>query len=150
MTRYWHWGTKAALIYGLFATGTLTMVGIAINQRTDLVTPDYYARALRQDERMAATANAQALGAGFSAELDGDGTLHVHWPHAPEAGTITLYRPANADLDRSVDITSPAQGNSHHQRVPLAGMSSGVWRVQVAWTAGGGQPYYAEREVIIR
>jgi hypothetical protein len=148
MTRHWHWGTKIALTYTLFATGTLTMVGIAVSQRTDLVTPDYYARALKQDERMAALANTAALGAAF-AITQTDDVVRVQWPHQPESGSLVLYRPSNADADRTLPLAATVVAAGAEQQVPLTGLMPGSWRAQVTWTWQG-RPYYAERDLIVR
>jgi nitrogen fixation protein FixH len=149
MTRHWHWGTKIALTYGLFATGTLTMVGIAVSQRTDLVAPDYYARALRQDERAAALANTAALGTAFAITADDDGQLVVRWPHQPDAGAVVLYRPSNADADRTLALAATAVGTGAEQHVPLGNLQHGLWRIQVTWVWQG-RPYYAEEDVVVR
>jgi hypothetical protein len=149
MTRHWHWGTKIALVYTLFATGTLTMVGIAVSQRTDLVAPDYYARALKQDERMAALNNVAALGASFSASQTDDGELVVHWPHVPEGGSIVLYRASNADADQTVALAPAQAPDGSIQRVSLQGLQTGAWRAQFTWSWQG-RPHYTERELVIR
>lgn len=149
MSRYWHWGTKIALVYILFVCGTITMVAIAVTQRTDLVAPDYYQRALRQDDRMAAEQNAAALGASLVVDSSAPDRLIVHWPHTPEAGTITLYRASNAAADRNVPVaTSPTDGGAE-QTVALSDMERGTWKAQITWTAAG-RPYYVEREFTIK
>ena len=60
MKLHWHWGTRIALVYVLFASGTITMVAIAMRQPVDLVSPDYYERSLAVDARAVALANAAA------------------------------------------------------------------------------------------
>jgi hypothetical protein len=149
MTRHWHWGTKIALTYGLFATGTLTMVGIAVSQRTDLVAPDYYARALKQDERAAALANTEALGTGFTITSANDEHLVVKWPHQPDAGVVVLYRPSDADADRTLTLAATAVGAGAEQQVQLGDLLRGLWRIQVTWVWQG-RPYYAEQDVVVR
>ncbi len=149
MTRHWHWGTKIALTYIVFATGTLTMVGIAVSQRTDLVTPDYYARALKQDERMAAQANTAALGRAFEIASSDNDRLVVRWPHQPDAGSLVLYRPSNADADRTVVLAATATGTGAEQEIRMGDLSRGLWRVQVTWSWQG-RPYYAEQDVVLR
>jgi len=140
MTLHWNWGTKVALVYGLFATGTLAMVAIAVSHRVDLVSPDYYAQALATDSRMAARENARHL-TGFSISEDADG-LVITWPHTPDGGgTVTLYRASDAAADR---VTPVAPARDGRQVVGLSGLPSGAWRLQVSWQYGG-SPYYIER-----
>lgn len=149
MKRYWHWGTKIALVYGLFVTGTMTMVAIAVGQRTDLVTPDYYARSLRQDEQMLAERNTAALGASFTATQLAADQLRIEWPHRPESGTVTLYRASNAGADRTFPIAAIASGPGAVQDISLAALERGAWKAQITWTAQG-RAYYAEREVTLQ
>lgn len=149
MTRHWHWGTRIALVYGLFATGTLSMVAIAVNQRTDLVAPDYYARALQQDERATALANTRALGQTFSIADTNTGRLSIHWPHVPDDGALVLYRPSNAGADRALALAATAVDTGAEQHVPLGDLRPGLWRVQVSWTWQD-RPYYAEQDVVVR
>ena len=57
-----NWGTGIAGVYIAFALATTGFVSFAMGRPVDLVQPDYYAQALRQDERMEAIANADRLG----------------------------------------------------------------------------------------
>jgi nitrogen fixation protein FixH len=145
-----HWGTGIAVVYALFAAATLGFAAFAMGQEVDLVSPDYYQRALRHDARMAASANALALGDALRVHADEDGRgVGVTWMDArpePGEGTITLYRASNAGSDRTVAIDPDAGGR---QRISLADLTPGVWKVQIHWRAGG-REYYAERRVFAR
>ena len=144
MTLHWNWGTKVALVYGLFATGTMGMVAIAVSQRVDLVSPDYYEQALATDTRMAARDNAQRL-TGFSIE-ESTGTLTVTWPHVPDAGgAITLYRASDARADRVTPVTPTTD---RRQEVSLEGLTPGAWRLQVSWRYED-RPFYVERMLMV-
>jgi nitrogen fixation protein FixH len=139
-----HWGLAIALVYGTFAAATIAFVVFALRQPVDLVSPDYYARSLQQDDRTAAERRAAALAAGIACRID-SGTLTVTVP--PEAsrqaaGTLTLYRPSDGRADRVVPLALDATGI---QRVPLAGVARGRWQLQLAWTAGGLRYYHEQR-----
>jgi len=149
MTLHWNWGTKIALTYGLFATGTLTMVAIAVSQRTDLVAPDYYERAVKHDERTTALANTAALDDTFTMVSRDDQRLVVRWPHLPDGGAVVLYRPSNADADRTLTLAATTVGTGAEQVIPLADLPRGLWRIQVTWMSQG-RAYYAEKDVIIQ
>ena len=49
-----NWGTGIAAVYTVFALATTGFVTFAMSQRVDLVSSDYYAQSLRQDQRIAA------------------------------------------------------------------------------------------------
>ena len=149
MTLHWHWGTKITLVYVLFASGTITMVVIAMRQPVDLVSPDYYERSLAVDARSNALANAAALRGRFSvAEVDDRRAIEIRWPAemTGAAGTIGLYRPSNAAHDRAIAIAPDAAGR---QTIALTGLQPGLWRVNIDWTFEGRQ-FAATTEVHVR
>jgi len=142
MRRRLNWGTSIALVYGLFAVSTLGFVAFAMSQPVDLVSPDYYERALHEDDRIAALANARALGEGFRVTPDiAARSLRIDLPAAtrPVNGTVTLYRPSDAAEDREQAL-APRDGV---QVVSLEGLRSGRWIAKLEWTANGA-PYYYE------
>ncbi len=144
-----HWGTAIAMVYGAFAISTVGFVVFAAQYPVELVRDDYYAGALRHDERRAAVENATALGAPVvSAGEDGRSVI-VALPEeqaADAAGTVRLYRPADSAADRLVGLTPDASGR---QALRLDDLGSGRWIVQVAWTSGG-RSYYQELPVMLR
>ena len=87
MTLRFHWGMGIALGYVAFAAATLGFVVFAMEQPVELVSGDYYQRALKHDDRMAAEANASLLGDTFSAVDASDGRIvTLNWAeHAPPA-----------------------------------------------------------------
>jgi nitrogen fixation protein FixH len=144
-----NWGTGIALVYVAFAAGTLAFVVFAMTQTVDLVSPDYYAQSLRQNERMEAVRNAQALGA-LPAIVQTDGRRVLLTLGAGQAesarGTVTLYRASDARADRVLPLALDAAGR---QEIPLEGMPAGHWTLKLDWTAGG-RSYYVEQAVLAR
>lgn len=138
-----NWGTGIAIFYGLFAAATVGFAVFAMDQKVDLVSDDYYQRALDHDRRMEAATNAAALGTAFQMGAgDGGRALTLSWSAArPDGGTVTLYRPSDASADRSFRISPDAAG---HQRLSLAGLPAGHWVVQVQWQSGG-REYFIEQ-----
>ena len=134
-----NWGTGIAAVYALFAVSTLGFVGFAMSRPVDLVSPDYYQRSLRQDQRMAAIDNARRLGPAVSVTVEpATRRLTVTLPGAAPSGTLILYRPSNASSDRRLPLAL-----SHgRQSVETAGMAAGHWVVQLDWTADGRSFYY--------
>lgn len=141
-----NWGTAIAAVYTTFAVATAGFVTFAMGRSVDLVRPDYYAQSLRQNDRMSATANADALHAVVDVAADGD-SIAVLLPDQPlqAAGTITLYRPSNATADRTIPLSLDAGGR---QRISTAGAARGSWIVQLAWTAHG-REFYLERPITL-
>lgn len=151
MTLRLHWGTGIAAVYTIFACGTIGFVTFAMRQHVDLVSDDYYARAIDHDERARAAARVAALGDAFRILVADDGrSLRVTWPAAaisPDVnGRLTCYRPSNATADRSTPVEPDATGQ---QRVAFDDLAPGRWRLQAEWQAGG-RTYYAERDFVVR
>lgn len=144
-----HWGTAIAMVYGTFAIGTIGFVVFAAHHPAQLVRDDYYAGALRHDEWRAAVEHAAALEAPVVTRGQDGGTVVVALPRehvSDAAGTVRLYRPADAGADRDVALAPDASGR---QQVPLEGLARGRWIVQVAWTSAG-RAYYRELPVMVR
>lgn len=144
----WNWGHGMAAVYAVFAIATSGVVAFSMRERVDLVSSDYYERAVALDSRRQAEARAAALGGAFAMSTDaGNQRVVVTWPRdVPiESGTLTLYRPSDATRDRA---TAVAPDGEARQIVSLAGLVPGRWMLQVDWRARG-QSYYAEREIIV-
>jgi hypothetical protein len=149
MTMRINWGVGIAATYILFAAATGGFVAFAMSRPVSLVSPDYYADSMREDQHLAATQNAQALGAALGIHSDGRDRIHVSLPptHATAAsGTVTLYRASDAAADRTVPLHPDLNGA---QEVDVRGLPRGSWLVQLRWKVDG-QDYYFERPVILR
>lgn len=150
MTIRMNWGTGIAIAYVAFAAATMGFVVFAMGTPADLVSQDYYARSLRQEQRIQATRSAAALHDRAGCQLNaGGGTLVVRVPAEDAAtarGTVTLYRPSNGAADRAVPLAPGADGV---QQVPLGGLAAGRWVAQMEWTARG-QLYYLEQPITVR
>jgi hypothetical protein len=142
------WGVGVVLVYSAFAIGTLGFVVFAAEQKVDLVSSDYYERALTQDRRTAAIERAASLGDAVAVDVSADSrTVSIKWPQAQQVqGSITLYRASNSSADRVMQAQSNAQGR---QDIDVSSAARGRWQVQLAWQEGG-QEYYVERIVELR
>ena len=143
-----NWGTGVAAVYTVFALGTTGFVTFAMSQRVDLVSSDYYAQSLRQDQRIAAEQNARSLEPPPSVVLTGSGQAMLSLPleqAGRAAGTITWYRPADPRADRTTALAIDRAGR---QQLPLSGLMAGQWIVQVRWAAHG-RDYYYEQAVLL-
>jgi len=136
-----------ALTYAAFALSTSGVVAFAMGRRVDLVSADYYAQSLQIDARMEATRNGFTLGDTFRVEKAGD-TLAVVYPVADATaavGRIRFYRTSDATADREMTMVLDSAGR---QRVSLAGLAPGAWRLQLEWRLHG-RPYFVERALTL-
>ena len=144
-----HWGVGIAATYLVFAGTTAGFVAFAMQQRVELVRPDYYMYSLAHDARRQAEARTAALGPRFRIDVDEHGrTIAVTWPreHAGRiSGTAWLYRPSDASADRRLAL---APGPDGRQTLRLDGLA-GRWVMRLAWTVDGAD-YVADRELMAR
>jgi nitrogen fixation protein FixH len=143
-----NWGTGIALVYTAFAAATTGFVTFAMSRTVHLVSDDYYAQSLQQNQRMEAERNTRALVQGPSVGWSGAHAMVLSLPsaHAPSAtGTVTLYRPSDAAADRTFALAVDAAGR---QQIPLDALARGRWLLQVRWSAEG-RSYYFEEPVIV-
>ena len=143
-----NWGTGIALVYTVFAAATTGFVGFAMSRSVDLVSDDYYAQALHQNERMQAERNTQALQPAPSVTRPGPSAIVLSLPRAHAAtavGTMTWYRPSDSGADRVEALAIDGAGRQH---VSLAALVRGRWLLQVKWSAEG-RAYYFEEPVIV-
>lgn len=138
-----NWGFRITLLYTSFVAFMLFMVFAAARQDFQLVTEDYYAEELSFDEQITATHLATSLADPLKVEPDWTSKLlKVQWPSDQAAieGTITFYKPDNADEDQLV-AANPAGGD---QEISLAGFRHGRWSVKVDWQANGVRYFHEE------
>jgi len=148
MTIRFHWGVAVGVVYTTFAIATLAFVAFAITNPAALVSDDYYRQAMQHDRRMLATANGRTAGATLtvgSEEGRRTATLRLAPSSIARGGTITFYRASDASLDRVTPLAVDASGV---QRLDIADLQPGHWRVKVAWEAAG-QPFYVEEAVMV-
>jgi nitrogen fixation protein FixH len=144
-----NWGTAITLVYTCFAAATTGFVAFAMSRPVELVTPEYYAESLRQNERMQAERNAQALRPGAAVAQSAGRLVAVSLPidHARNArGTVTLYRPSDSTADRLFQLAVDSNGR---QYLSLDGLATGRWIVQVRWSDGD-RDYYVEQPVFAK
>lgn len=148
--RWINWGGAVAAVYVLFAASTLGFVGFAMSRPVQLVSPDYYERALQHDQRAEAAERARALGARLRVALDAPaGAIDLALPPDASAGargSLTLYRPSDARADRTFALALDAAGR---QRVAIATLARGRWLARLEWTAGG-HTYFHETALVLR
>ncbi|HRI16018.1 MAG TPA: FixH family protein [Verrucomicrobiota bacterium] len=139
------WPHGLAAFLSLFACAVAGMGIFATRHNQDLVSPDYYEQEIRYQEQIDRVTRTQALTDPVTVALSPDGrTLELRLPVAAQ-GTVQLYRPAEARLDREFPLALDAQGR---QRLDLNPLKPGLWRARVQWQQGG-QEFFRAANVIL-
>jgi hypothetical protein len=142
-----NWGTAIALVYAIFASGTVGFVAFALQHPVQLVSEDYYGESLAHDSKRAAIENAGQL-PGTVLGLDGEDIV-VSIPPAQRSdarGDLRLYRPSDVAADRGWALALDDDGR---QRFGTQGLARGRWIAQLSWSSGG-RRFYRELPVVVR
>lgn len=140
------WPRAIAGVYGLFAAAMVAFVVFTTRHPTDLVTPDYYERELQHQDHLDRERRGMAA-TDYAFRFDErERRLALHFPAGPAVtGSILLYRPSDAAMDRTVPIAADAAGE---QFVDLAGCAPGLWKIEIQWEQGG-VGYFREHTVVM-
>jgi len=144
-----NWGTGVAAAYLLFAIATGGFAAFAMSRPVLLVSPDYYADSLREDQHLAASRNALALGGAAGLTSNGRDCIDIVIPAdqaAGATGSITLYRASDPAADQMIALSPDRTGR---QVLAVGEIARGTWLVQVRWSAAG-RDYYLEKLVNLK
>lgn len=143
------WPVAIISYFAIFISFLVAFIVFAARQRVDLVRTDYYEQELRFQSQIDRVRRA--------GELTQNATVHYDAarqcirltvpssPAVPATGRIHLYRPSDATLDREIPLAVDPSGT---QWLNADGLRSGLWKIQVQWTAGG-REFYADRPLVI-
>lgn len=131
-----NWGTGIVIGMGIFMIFILQyVIRVQVNPELDneLVTEAYYQQEVAIDGNYKKTQNAQKLGTSFSIEKMSDGIL-ITFPEDFDIqqikGNISLYRPSNQKLDKTI----PIRLSTHHLLIPKNELVDGRWDISVDWS----------------
>lgn len=142
------WGIRIAILYGAFVTMILFLVFRTMNEKVDLVSPDYYQNELKFQEQIDRQKQSASLNEQPSIEVR-EKNVAVKFPRSvvPStiSGTIKFYRPSDSSKDFTTDMQVDSSGI---QIVPSEKFIAGIYQVQLTWSAGG-KNYYNEISLYI-
>lgn len=128
-----NWGTGIIIMLVVFMIGLFVMVFIAVSQRVDLVTQNYYEKELVYQEEIDKLERAKALPQELTIHTGVEGII-VQFPEnsikSNLQGTVHLYRPSNSSLDRQYSVKVDTLSR---MLIPYTGLYRGKWTVKVDW-----------------
>lgn len=138
-----NWGYKIMAVYLVFVTGIAVMVYKSSSQKIDLVTPDYYARELKYQERIDAIQRTEALPDKVTCEVK-ETHITILLPAAFASteikGHVLLYYPA----DKSKDIRRDFATNNRKAVIEIPSSVKGAYLLQASWIKEGLEYYYEQ------
>ena len=124
------WPVALIAFLSLFASAVVSFGIFAIRHSQDLVRPDYYDHEIRYQDQIEREIRTRGLAGAVELGLTpGSRTLEVRIPSAAR-GTIHLYRPSDASLDREIALSTGVDGR---QRVDLSDLKPGLWKARMTW-----------------
>ncbi len=139
-------------ITGFFVVAIIFIVifiAFAMRQREDLVSADYYEREVRYQRQLDSMNRSQSLAAQPVVTFEpGPQVIVITLPAGQTqgaTGSIHLYRPSDARLDRNVPLALNEEGI---QRLDARDLRGGLWKVRVQWQVGG-KDYFVDQPVIV-
>ena len=121
----------------------------ARHQNEDLVTENYYEAGVQHQQEIDQLDRTRPFAAQIAIAYDAAAqgiSLSIPAAQAANAtGTIQLYRPADARLDRAVPFTAGRDGK---QFITAKDLSAGLWKVRVQWGETG-KEFLVQRDVVI-
>lgn len=143
------WPTSIAIFFALAITFIISFIVWAVRQREDLVSADYYEREVRYQSQLDTLNRSQAVAAKTVVTFEPtQQVIVITLPEAKATGTtgsIHLYRPSDARLDRELPLELSSEGTQHLDAKQLR---DGLWKVRVKWNVGG-HDYFLDQPVIV-
>jgi hypothetical protein len=144
------WPIGIIVFCSLFVAGTAGLVVMACSQKVDLVSADYYEKELKFQGQIDRAERTRRDASQTAVTYDAaHRQITVSLPPGQTlgevSGSIELYRPSAAEMDRAIKLEPDAHGI---QRLDAAGLAPGLWKVRITWTAEN-QNYYLEQKVVV-
>jgi hypothetical protein len=142
-----NWGHKIIAVYIVFVAGMLFLAFKSLNQNTDLVTEDYYAKELVYQQKIDEVKRTALLSAPVNISFVNH-TVNISFPEdftgKKITGQIDLYCPSDEKKDRNQAFTI----TDSMVTIMLPENYHGLHYVKINWTVEGVN-YYYEQKIII-
>ncbi|AHM62423.1 nitrogen fixation protein FixH [Flammeovirgaceae bacterium 311] len=143
MTKF-NWGHGIIVFFCCFISFMGYLAYRSSKENIDLVTEDYYKQELGYGSQMDKMRNAQALAKPVQVMVEGR-AVAVAFPalEGVVSGEIQMFRPSDAQFDRTVAITPDASGK---QQLDVTDLPAGLYRLKIDWKAGD-KSFYTEEAI---
>ncbi len=143
------WPTAIIGFFTLAIIFIVSFIAWAVRQREDLVSADYYEREVRYQTQLDSMNRSQSLAIQTVVTFEPtQQTIVITLPAAQlrgATGSVHLYRPSDARLDRELPLALDAEGV---QRLDAKPLRDGLWKVRVKWN-NAGQDFFLDQPVIV-
>jgi hypothetical protein len=142
------WGNKIVLAFVSFVLFLGVLVYRSVNNKVHLVAPDYYEKELAYQVEIDKLNNEKELEESATIQVDAKAhRLYINFPdeHKVQSGKVTMYRPSDASMDVSYNLTI----DQKNQYILFTGdLAKGLWKVQLEWI-NSSKSYLKEQNVFL-
>jgi nitrogen fixation protein FixH len=139
-----NWGIKITVLYVGFVILILIMVSMAMNQKVDLVSKNYYEQELKYQDKIDKTDRTRTLSEQLSWHVNGHALL-LKFPKQFKGqdvkGTIYFFRPSDEAMDKTIQFL--CVDTSLALNVNTEQLKRGVYKMEVNWEVNK-EKYYNE------
>ena len=142
------WGTKIAILYIGFVILILSMVTMAMKQKVELVSDDYYAKELAFQDKINEMNNANALPEKITHNIYNNSFILIFptaFKNKQVNGNIEFYRPSDQSKDFNTIILLT---ENLEQEINLKNFSKGMYKMKISWNADNTK-YFTEETIVI-
>lgn len=143
------WGYRVMFLYVGFAGLIIYFVTRSMNEKVDLVTPDYYAQELKFQDKIESINRNNELSSALSIDYS-DAGIVITYPtdlqNKTITGAINIFRPSDKSKDQSIEISPDKEMK---QIINTTSLSKGMYRIKVDYEVEGAG-YYSEKQIVIR
>ena len=145
------WPYAIIAYFVVFITGIVTWVSFAVRHDDQLVRPDYYEHEIKYQTQIDRLVRTRALNSESVISYNFAGkliriTLPAEMSGRTIEGTIHLYRPSDAGLDKKIPLSPSSDGA---QQVNVADLQGGLWKLRLNWKTDDAE-YYVEKSLVLR
>lgn len=137
------WGYKITILYLGFVALIVCLVTMAMRQKVDLVSKDYYEQELKFQDKINKTNRSNALKEPLTWEIK-PGELKLKFPQQFNGkqinGNIYFFRPSDATLDKTIPIPTDT---ATVKNISTQQLKRGLYKIQISWEVNK-EEYYNE------
>jgi len=142
------WPYALIAYFAVFISAVVAFTAWSLHQKMDLVGADYYDQDIRYQSQIDRIARTAAVSPEVQVEyLQGQVVLQLPREQAVRgiSGTVQLYRPSNAGMDRTVPLAVDPSGT---QRIEAKNLIPGLWRIRMGWKVGN-EEFFRDTTVVV-
>ncbi len=143
------WPISIVVFFAIAIAFSICFVTWVVRLRDDLVSPDYYEREVRYQTQLDSMNRSLSVASKTVVTFEpAQQAIIITLPEASNAatkGSIHLYRPSDARLDRELPLQLTSNGT---QRLDASKLADGLWKVRVKWTVDG-KDFFLDQPVIV-